>query len=55
MESLLRFNAKFRPRWDERFLAYEGRLGFARAGLAALRIEGQLHHGLRRGRDRLLN
>ena len=55
MESLLRFNAKFRPRWDPRYLAYERRLGFAPAGLAAMRIEGQLHHGLRRGRGRLLS
>ncbi|MCW2967439.1 MAG: hypothetical protein JWM71_1211 [Solirubrobacteraceae bacterium] len=55
MESLLRFNTKFRPRWDERYLAYEGRLGFARAGIAAMRIEGQLQHGLRRGRSRLLD
>ena len=49
MESLLRFNAKFRPRWDPRYLAYERPLGFVRAGFVAMRIEGQLHHGLRRG------
>jgi lysyl-tRNA synthetase class 2 len=41
MESLLRFNRKFTPRWDPRYLAYEGRLGFLRAGLASARIEGQ--------------
>jgi lysyl-tRNA synthetase class 2 len=41
MESLLRFNRKFAPRWDPRYLAYEGWLGFLRAGLASARIEGQ--------------
>jgi lysyl-tRNA synthetase class 2 len=56
MESLLRFNRKFGPRWDPRYLAYEGRLGFARAGIAAARIEGQLHHaGRRRRRGGLLD
>lgn len=42
METLLRFNTKFRPRWDPRYLAYERPLGFARAGYAAMKIEGQL-------------
>ena len=40
---LLRFNAKFSPRWQPRYLLYERRsLGFARAGLAAMTAEGQL-------------
>lgn len=42
MESLYRFNAKFSPRWEPRHFVFEGLLGFPRAGLAALRAEGQL-------------
>jgi lysyl-tRNA synthetase class 2 len=54
METLLRFNQKFRPRWDPRYLAYEGRLGFVRAGLAAMRVEGQVDLGRQRLRARSL-
>jgi lysyl-tRNA synthetase class 2 len=43
IESLYRFNAKFSPRWQPRYLLYERRaLGFARTGLAAMWAEGQL-------------
>ena len=50
LESLYRFNAKFFPRWDSRYLVYEGPLAFARTGLAAMRAEGQLPE-LRVGRS----
>lgn len=48
IESLYRFNAKFEPRWEPRFVFYEGRLGFARTGLAAAWAEGQLPKPLAR-------
>jgi lysyl-tRNA synthetase class 2 len=42
IESLYRFNAKFFPRWEPRFLVYDGALGLPRAGIAAMWAEGQL-------------
>jgi lysyl-tRNA synthetase class 2 len=46
MESLYRFNAKFRPRWEPRYLLHEGRFGLVRTGVAAMRVEGQLELAL---------
>jgi lysyl-tRNA synthetase, class II len=42
IESLYRFNAKFSPRWEPRYLVYQRMLGLPRAGLAAMIAEGQL-------------
>jgi lysyl-tRNA synthetase, class II len=52
IESLYRFNAKFFPRWEPRYLVYDGALGLPRAGIAALWAEGQLWKPSLRARTR---
>jgi lysyl-tRNA synthetase class 2 len=42
IESLYRFNAKFFPRWEPRYLVCESAFGVPRVGLAAAWVEGHL-------------
>ncbi len=42
IERLYRFNAKFFPRWEPRYLMYERPLSLPRVGMAAMWAEGQL-------------
>ncbi|WP_326774699.1 phosphatidylglycerol lysyltransferase domain-containing protein [Streptomyces sp. NBC_01445] len=40
IESLYRFNAKFRPRWEPRFVVYRSSRDLPRIGFAAMQAEG---------------
>jgi lysyl-tRNA synthetase class 2 len=42
IETLYRFNSKFDPIWQPRYLVFESRREFLRAGLSALAAEGFL-------------
>ncbi len=42
IESLYRFNAKFFPRWQPRYLLFDGVSSLPRTAIAALRSEGQM-------------
>lgn len=42
IERLYRFNDKFNPRWEARYLMHEGALNLPRAALATLWVEGHL-------------
>jgi lysyl-tRNA synthetase class 2 len=42
IESLYRFNAKFRPVWEPRFVCYPGAADIPRVALAALEAEAFL-------------
>jgi lysyl-tRNA synthetase class 2 len=48
IESLYRFNAKFRPRWEPRFVVYRSPRDLPRIGFAALQAEGFVNLGLPR-------
>ncbi|MFF2849827.1 phosphatidylglycerol lysyltransferase domain-containing protein [Streptomyces sp. NPDC058001] len=55
IESLYRFNAKFRPRWEPRFVVFRHTRDLPRIGFAAMRAEGFVNVGmprLLRPRDR---
>ena len=51
IESLYRFNAKFFPRWEPRYLVYEGALGLPRAGIAAHVGRGSAAQAIAAARD----
>ncbi|MGP8300035.1 phosphatidylglycerol lysyltransferase domain-containing protein [Streptomyces inhibens] len=48
IESLYKFNDKFRPRWEPRFVVFRNSRDIPRIGLAALQAEGYLELGLPR-------
>ncbi|WUO26596.1 phosphatidylglycerol lysyltransferase domain-containing protein [Streptomyces sp. NBC_00287] len=46
IESLYKFNAKFRPRWEPRFVVYRASADLPRIGLAAMQAEGFVNFAL---------
>ncbi|HET9073684.1 MAG TPA: phosphatidylglycerol lysyltransferase domain-containing protein [Solirubrobacteraceae bacterium] len=42
LESLYRFNVKFNPRWEPRYLAFAGWPSFPRTAMASVWLEGQM-------------
>ncbi|MCK2221186.1 phosphatidylglycerol lysyltransferase domain-containing protein [Actinomadura sp. ATCC 31491] len=52
IESLYRFNAKFRPIWEPRFVVYPNARDLPRIGVAALQAEAFITLGRRRGERR---
>ncbi|QKW07272.1 DUF2156 domain-containing protein [Streptomyces sp. NA04227] len=46
IESLYKFNAKFRPRWEPRFVIFRSTNDLPRIGLAAMRAEGFVNFGV---------
>ncbi|MER7025723.1 MULTISPECIES: phosphatidylglycerol lysyltransferase domain-containing protein [Streptomyces] len=48
IESLYKFNDKFQPRWEPRFVVFRNSRDIPRIGLAALQAEGYLELGLPR-------
>ncbi|WP_432175059.1 phosphatidylglycerol lysyltransferase domain-containing protein [Streptomyces sp. Tue6028] len=48
IESLYKFNAKFRPRWEPRFVVYASSRDLPRIGFAAMQAEGFVHLALPR-------
>lgn len=48
IESLYKFNAKFRPRWEPRFVVYRTSSDLPRVGLAAMQAEGFVNLALPR-------
>ncbi|WJV47063.1 phosphatidylglycerol lysyltransferase domain-containing protein [Streptomyces flavofungini] len=48
IESLYKFNAKFRPRWEPRFVVYRSSRDLPRIGFAAMQAEGFVTFGMPR-------